>query len=71
MVALRVVLLGALGVAFAVGCTDHADVSEPSNVAPAPDPEPSDEAVLAAEPIVDETIEIDPEEPDYRSDEGL
>jgi hypothetical protein len=36
-----------------------------------PTTDPTDTEELAAEPIVDETIEIDPEEPDYRSDEGL
>ncbi len=75
MSALRVVALSTLlGVVTGagVGCTDRVDTPDPnSNATPATEPEPSDEAVLAAEPIVDETVELDPEDPDYRSDEGL
>lgn len=62
--------------ALALGCSStRPDPWVPDTTSPSPSPtatpETSDTAELAAEPIVDEEIEIDPDFPDYRSDEGM
>lgn len=60
---------------LALGCSStHPDPWVPDTTpAPSPTttPDTTDVAELAAEPIVDEEIEIDPDFPDYRSDEGM